>query len=332
MSQSEGRFVRPFGLTDNPFGPIRLPLLPDGTRPALKKRVHLSNLYKYPLRLDKEPALEHLLVPESGNFSIYQQEFQDLLEVAGYGEKPVETTEQFAFLISGEQGTGKSTLVNMFVRWLQQCDVEWNEIRYPPDEPGSGTGMRLYEYLAAKLKSTSNDPAEPSYCSVVIDNMTARDKDAAIRIYEEYSGSRVLVMFMITDDLRLLREARENYRINLTRFRMKPLTPEQALAFVRHRINQFRVPHLRENLAGYPLFPFREEDILQEVSGNQDGESGGQGSITLRSFATILQRALVDGWSARRQDSALETLTSDELESRIIKPAQAYAKLQEVAA
>jgi hypothetical protein len=328
-SPAEHKFARPFGLTDNPFAPMRLPHL-NGIRPSVQNRLLLSNLHKQPLRLDKDSALDCLFVPEAGKFGRYQQEFQDMLELAGYGEDPVETAQQFAFLVCGEQGTGKSTLVNMLVRWLRQCRVlgEWNEHRYPPEPTDPQANHGLHDYLAGKL----NDVSDGGYCCLVIDSLTASNKDEAIRIYEEYSGSRVLVMFMITDDLELLQEARDNDRIDLKRFRMEPLTPEQALAFARRRIDQFRVDRLRPSLADYPLFPFTEEDILQEVAGKRDGSGSGRGPITLRSFATILQKTLMESWSARRDDPGLETLTPDQLASRIIRPAQAYATLQEVAA
>ena len=253
-----------------------------------------------------------------------------MLESAGYDEYPVDATQQFAFLVCGEQGTGKSTLVNNLVRWLRQYEVEggWNEYRYPPEPPDPQANQGLHDYLAEKL----NTVGDGGYCCLVIDSLTPSIKDEAIRIYEEYIGSRMLVMFMITDDLELLRENRENDRIDLSRFRTKPLTPEQAFAFARRRIDQFRVGRLRPILADYPLFPFTEEDILQEVAGNRDGGQSGRGPITLRSFATILHKALADSWPARRDDPGLETLTPDQLASKIIKPAQAYARLQEVAA
>lgn len=39
---------------------------------------------------------------------------------------------------------------------------------------------------------------------------------------------------------------------------MESLAPEQAVAFVRQRIAQFREGRLRQALAAYPLFPFLE--------------------------------------------------------------------------
>lgn len=328
-SPAEHKFVRPFGLIDNPFAPRRLPLL-NGTQASVQNRLLLSNLHKQPLRLDKDPALECLFVPEAGEFGRYQRDFQDLLESAGYDEYPVDATQQFAFLVCGEQGTGKSTLVNNLVRWLRQYRVQggWNEYRYPPEPSDPQANQGLHDYLAEKL-NTLNDGG---YCCLVIDSLTASNKDEAIRIYEEYIGSRMLVMFMITDDLELLRETRENDRIDLSRFRMNPLTPEQALAFARRRIDQFRVDQLRPILTDHPLFPFAEQDILQEVAGDRNGGESERGPITLRSFATILQKALLASWPARRDDPGLETLTPDQLASRLIKPAEAYARLQEVAA
>lgn len=177
-SPAEHRFARPYGLTDNPFAPRRLPPL-NGAQPSVQNKFLLSNLHKQPLRLDKDPALDCLYVPEAGEFGRYQQEFQDMLELAGYGEDPVETVQQFAFLVCGEQGTGKSTLVNWLVRWLKQCRIpgEWHEWRYPPEPPDPQANQGLHHYLAEKLNAVSDG----EYCCLVIDNLTTSNKHEAVR-------------------------------------------------------------------------------------------------------------------------------------------------------
>jgi len=321
------RFERAFGLSDDPFSPAGLPRVQNGDQPAIGNRMRLSTLYKNALRMDEEPALEHLFVPEAGKFGEYQRQFKYMLEYAGYGEEQVVTTDQFAFLVSGEKGTGKSTLVSALAHGLKQCNVEWKSYYYPPGPPHSPREMP-YDYLAPKLDSV----ALGSYCYLVIDGLDARAKNDAVRLYEEYTETHVIIMFLITEDLRLLRDARENNRVNLTRFRMEPLTPEQALAFVERRINQFRVERLREPLRGYPLFPFLEEDIRKQVAENQDGRRTREGPITLRSLATILHKTLEESWPSRRNDADLETLMADQLASKIIKPAQGYRQLPEVVA
>jgi adenylate kinase family enzyme len=323
---TESLFVRPFGLSDNPFSPARLPLLPDGTRPSVAK-LSLSNINTRPLRVDKEPNLRHLVVPGAGDFAAFEREFRNKLEVAGYAAHPVETANHLAFIISGAEGTGKSTLASMLVRRLQLCKATWSPVYYSVQTPGT-FGRSLYKYLAEKLDETPED----GYCYLVVDDLTAGNKDDAIKIFEEYSSSRILIMFMVTSDIQLLQEADENYRIELKRFRTESLTPDQAVAFVRHRIAQYREPRLREVLAEYPLFPFLEEDIRWDVAESRKDPNVGRGSITLRSLATILNRTLELHFPIRRNGPDLAMLSANEIASRIIKPSQTYANLPEVAA
>jgi hypothetical protein len=103
-------WARVFGLNDNPFNPTSMPAVGDTSL--------LNELYKRALRIDLDHALEDLFVPDAGPFARYVMQFGKLLQIAGYRRYPVRTRQPFAFLVSGEQGTGKSTLVSAFARWL----------------------------------------------------------------------------------------------------------------------------------------------------------------------------------------------------------------------
>jgi hypothetical protein len=70
---------------------------------------------------------------------------------------------------------------------------------------------------------------------------------------------------------------------------------------VRGRLAVYR-PNLPANLAGFPLFPFDEDDVRQHVALRQaplpQASRRREGSITLRQLGGILSEALLDRMEA----------------------------------
>ena len=100
-----------FALRDNPFRPMRR--IPGVTRVAF-----LASLETRPLRMDIEPALRHLYVPKLGLSDRHEAEFQHVIRSQG-GYRPGSAGFQsFIFLISGYQGTGKTTLASAMIQWV----------------------------------------------------------------------------------------------------------------------------------------------------------------------------------------------------------------------
>jgi hypothetical protein len=307
-------FARVFGLKDDPFSPTSVSQVTDKSL--------LTELYKRPIRMDLDRGLDDLFVPEAGPFLGYLERFGRLLGLAGYRRDPVQTRRPFAFVVSGEEGTGKSTLVSAFVRWLSECKkVTWIRRDYPP--PGIAPAERpgLYQYLSSELNGVSVD----DYCCLVIDNMDAAMQLEAIQLYQDFSSNRALIMFLITKNLELLHEAGPSHPVDFRRFRMQPLTPEQTVIFVKRRIDLFRIGAHIEQLRDYELFPFLAED-LRRVVAEKDGQFR-EGPVTLRVLASILHELMESRLIGDGPDIELASLSRDQLHDYLIFLRPAYGEL-----
>jgi hypothetical protein len=313
ISPKADGFARVFGLNDDPFNPRRVPV---------KELALLSNLYKRPLQLERDHALDELFVPEAGPFAEHLEEFDGRLEIAGYHDNPVMTIEPFAFLVSGEEGTGKSTLVSAFARWMSEYKIpHWERLDYPPPGTDPGEPPGLYHYLSTQLKGISPH----DYCYLVIDNVDATTQLEAMLLYQEFSRDRPLIMFLITKDLELLHDAGHNHPVDLQRFQMQPLTPDQAVIFVAKRITRCRIGAHAQQLRDFELFPFLASDIRQVVA-EKDGHFQ-RGPVTLRVLASTLHALMVSRLTSNGPDIELAGLSRREIEDQLIILRPAYGEL-----
>jgi hypothetical protein len=274
-------FTKAFGLSDNPFRPMRM-------LQGVENRNAMRDLHRKALRIHEEPALECLFVQEAGPFAEHLDDFCTKLSSAGYSPDPrAAPLTSFAFLVSGEQGTGKSTLVNAMLGWLLKCHVEpdWVKFIHPPEGIIQGGGVpELASYLPAEIAKGS---VAQDYCCVVVDDLTKADADRALRLWDEVTSTRTLILFLITAEERLLYET-QNSRVELTPYRTQPLTPDQAVELVRRRIAQFRDDESAARLQNLPLFPFDEDDIRNAVKSKADRRE----VVTLRTFHVSLHGVL----------------------------------------
>jgi hypothetical protein len=274
-------FTAAFGLSDNPFLPTR-------AIEGVKDRNAMRDLDRKPLRLHEEPALEDLFVEKAGPFDQYLRDFRRKLSLAGYSEDPgAAPLTSFAFLIIGKHGTGKSTLVNAMLGWLLRCHVDPNWVRFihPPEEITAGEAQDFAAYLPGQIskRSVKND-----YCCVVVEELSKANAPRALRLWNEVTRDRTLVLFLVTSEERLLFDVTDNSSVSLTPYRTQPLTPDQAVEFVRKRIERFRIPEYAARLQVQPLFPFDEADIRAAVeSTTKRGEV-----ITLRTLNVALKSVL----------------------------------------
>src|SRR5207245_2132898 len=111
-------------------------------------------------------------------------------------------------------------------------DASWNEA-----EPG------LVAYLADRLRTDSKDD---DYCSIVIDDLTDVCQPAALRLFGDFSRTRTVVLILISSDLKLLKKATDNSRFDVNRLSTNTIAPEQAVALVSRRIEEFRLPSFRD--------------------------------------------------------------------------------------
>ncbi len=312
-SQDYG-FAEAFGLNDDPFSPTAMSEVQDKSL--------LTDLHKRPLRLDRDTGLERLFISDAGPFDVHLRTFSKLLVIGGYRRVPVQATRSYVFLVSGEQGTGKSTLVYALVRWLSECkEIHWNCLEYPPRNIAPVHRPELYDYLSGELNKTG--PGE--HCYLVIDDLEAATQLEATQLYQDYSGDRVLVMFLITRDPELLRDAQANFPVEIRRFPMRPLKPDEALRFVERRIAEFRIGDYSAKLGRYKLFPFLAEDLSAAVA-DKDGEFRA-GPITLRVLATTLHKLMEARLLGDGPDLDLATLSPDQIADQLILLRSAYADL-----
>ncbi len=311
-SQDYG-FAEAFGLDDDPFSPTAMSEVQDKSL--------LTDLHKRPLRVDRDPGLDKLFISEAGPFDAHLRTFGKLLVIGGYRRDPVQATRSYAFLVRGEQGTGKSTLVYALIRWLSECKIQWNCLEYPPRHIAPAQRPGLYDYLSGELEKTGRG----EHCYLVIDNLEAAAQLEATQLYQDYSGDRVLIMFLITADLGLLHDVNANHPVEIQRFEMRPLKPDEAVTFVERRIGEFRIGSYSAVLGEYTLFPFVADDLRAAVAG-RDGEFHA-GPITLRVLATTLHKLMEARLLGDGPDLDLATLSPRQLADQLILLRPAYADL-----
>jgi hypothetical protein len=201
------------------------------------------------------------------------------------------------------------------------CKIHWERRDYPPPGVDQTGWPGLSHHLSGELgKMTTAD-----YCYLVIDNVDAASQHQAIQLYQDFAGNRALIMFMITKDLELLHEAGHNYPVDLKRFRMQPLTPEQAVIFVKRRIERYRNEDYADLLQGYKLFPFLAENIHRVVA-EKDGRLG-EGPVTLRVLASALHEMMLTRLIEDGQDFELAALSPDQLHDQLLMLPSAYGEL-----
>src|SRR5882724_9642416 len=112
-------YEQAFGLIDNPFSPKKL-------LKGVKHGLLMKSIYINPLRLDDDDGLMQLYVGNAGPFDLRFKEFRTKLNGEGYyhnaasDQSPV-GINSFIFFVHGPIGTGKSTLINLMIRWLKGC-------------------------------------------------------------------------------------------------------------------------------------------------------------------------------------------------------------------
>jgi hypothetical protein len=310
-------YLRAFGLRDNPFRPYS----------KLKgvSKTGGSNLDTKPLRLHEEEPLADLFVPRAGPFEQHLSDFRQQLELVGYGADEVEPTTSFAFLVTGKQGTGKSTLVNAMLQWLLKCHVSppWVRFLHPPesivDDPPA-----LGAYLAKRIQEEST---RDGYCCIVIDDLKKPDAERALKIWSEVTLDRTLVLFLITDEEQLHDEVNDNERVSVTSYLTQPLTPDQAIELVSSRIGFFRADTYRAHFESRPFFPFDEDDLRAAVESRTDKGH----VVTLRtlnvSLRRVLERRLADLSPQVADDFDIRNVDPSQLDEHVLSVSKLYANL-----
>ena len=170
------------------------------------------------------------------------------------------------------------------------------------------------------------------YWCILIDNLLEGGELAALNLFNEMINDDCIVfLFLMTSDVDFLDQPRDNSRHEIKRYETRPLDPEDAVEFVKHRIIGFRDDR-RKDPAGNILFPFDDQDIRQAVTSGNLAQNGlGPGRVTIRQLNKVLADILAFRLSSLRQDYGddfdIVHVSEHELSSHVIQVAEEYREL-----
>lgn len=282
-----------FGLVDNPFGPKK-PF--KGVNGFLMKHLEIN-----PLRLDNDEGLMKLYVSDAGPFDLRYNEYCTKLQGENYSHNPAPGDlavgiNSFIFFIHGAVGTGKSTLMNLMIRWLKLCQPPngaW--LPFKAQFNLKATDAQQNSELA-KLKDTIEKKAQAGdYCYAVIDNLTEGSAQNAFDLYNYFEERLQLSLFVTTSDSALRQNTWDNWPLPILPYETSELGPDEAVAFVRSRVRLFRDPKAIQALGNRDLFPFDEQNIRDAVKTKTVAYNPGTKIITIRQFGQSLT-GILEKW------------------------------------
>ena len=267
------------GLLDNPFEPTEFR--------GVENVTLLQDLVTAPLQVHVEPNLKPLYCLDLGPFSGHLRKFQNDLRLKGYRQQPPQSGRlSFVFTICGPKGSGKSSLANMMIDWLKGClspgEGPWDVEERFRDDPGSSAEEQ--GRVIGDLQSDIEKKQVKYHC-IVLDNLINGADRAAFVMWTGLRKTRQVVMFLIADDLPILRSGFSG--INMRPYVTTALSADDGVRFVKHRMSCFRAKHFPW-LEQFPLFPFSESDIREMLTPRHSGEE----IVTLRQFSVYLSEAL----------------------------------------
>jgi hypothetical protein len=308
-----------FGLSDNPFGPRRpVDTLPPNLTVELEKR---------PLLLHREAKLEKLYCDKICSFQTACKDLETLLEAVGYSEDPAARgVASYLLAIEGDRGSGKTTLASRMLQLMFK--------RSPKGEPDwqmeevllKSTSQTVTEQIE-KLKALEAKVGKPktAYLCVLIDDLLADAYPNAAELYDNLTNSSVVFMVFTSSDPKMSEQLDKTLH-TVQRFRIPPLTPDDAITYINDRYQIFRIPS-PNGINAEPLFPFDERDIRTAVAVRVLSGAATTGPINLRLVASVLQSTL----ARRLQEIARQSpgfdvhaVPAGELTAMKIKLAQAY--------
>ena len=318
-----------FALLDNPFSPL-------GPLAGVKRKSLQNNLANNPLLINLEPALEPLYSQDAGLFGTYLENFQKFARRAGYREKPPPPrvgNSSFIFSIYGTEGTGKTTFAQILVSWLKQCKPgdsnwsvhdEWSLARIA--EPA-----KQIERIDALQKKIQIDVSKNSYCCIVVDNIGPGVLTRALEMYDQLLCNWIVFLFLLSKESELFPALSNGGKRTIIPFRMRPLSANWAVAFVKHRINLFRDMTVKAPwMKTYPLFPFDEDDIRSAFDSNAIlGLISEEDTVSLQQFSVILSGMLAERLDALDDDFNITVVPENDIQGHLLRLSTEYKRLVE---
>ena len=247
-----------FALSDNPFGPRqRVGALPPNLTSELEKR---------PLLVHRDSKLDPLYCDNIQSFRTACEDLETLLEADGYlADPPGRGVASYLTAIEGDRGAGKTTLASRMLQLILK--------RSPIGEPGwqveelllKSTSQTVTEQIE-KLKALEAKvgEAKAAYLCVLVDDLLGDAYPNAAELYDNLRNSSVVFMVFTSCDPKMSEQIDKTLH-TVQRFRIPPLTPDDAIAYVNTRYQIFRIPS-QNGINAEPLFPFDEMDIRTAVA------------------------------------------------------------------
>jgi hypothetical protein len=316
-------YDKAFALRDNPFRP----------RKALKGVKNISamkDLDSLPLRVHKEPKLLALYCKKAGPFKSLLDQFKERIEQDGYCAKPPSIgINPIIFLIEGPQGTGKTTLANAMIYRIQKCspnNIKWRVIDPWPDKEFLSNNEQIAEIVKLNDKLGAEEIIEGENWCILIDGLIAGAETKALEMYRELCQDRTVFLFLLTADPKIRKDYSFNSRYQLNPLITRQLTPDDAVAFTKCRINFYREKSKLPFLGNNSLFPFDSDDIRDAVkSGAIKGNE--EGKITIRVLGVVLSKCINYRMKELSNDFDIYTLVDDDIAGNIIHLADYYKKV-----
>jgi len=318
-----------FGLFDNPFNPSVLPVA--GDAPAM--------LVTLPLILYEHPELHSLYSDDAGPFRQHEEDFRQELELNGYSPVgPSAGTQSYIFLIAGPEGSGKTTLMSAMVEWLERCRPQSGEVWKRFDgfqflkNKNDPTFEQQEESLNTIADKMSKETQLGEYCCLIVDDYLAGIELRALDIWDQFKVSRKIALFLTPAKGQSTDKLVQNSSHEIHLYHTSEIDPDQALAFVRTRIDAYRDLQCFNCQAHLPLFPFADHGIKDAVKAGVFEGVAAAGSITIRQLGKTLSTFLVrEAKNHLKSDKSFNIagVPCPSLEKHLIDPSSAYDGLRQ---
>jgi len=315
-------YEKAFALRDNPFRPTQI-------LEGVKNFSMMQELDSRPLRIHKEPKLFSLYCEKAGPFESLVHEFQDRIAQEGYRINPPSAGfNPFIFLIVGSKGTGKTTLANTMIHHLEQCKS--NNLKWHVKDPwsnkefsSSGDQIAEIDKLQAEL---CRETQEGDYCCILIDNLVEGAEVRALEMFDELGKDRIVFLFLLTSDLQISKKFTCNSKHQLLPFVTRQLTPDDAIAFAKCRIDFYRRQSELSFLGNYNLFPFDADDIRDAVKSGAIKEDE-EGKITIRMLGVVLNNCIAYRMRELDETFDISKLSDDDITNNVIRLVDYYKRI-----
>jgi hypothetical protein len=285
------QFDRLFGLTENPFRPVR--------RIGNAAPGAMNELDKRPLQVHRVPALKKLYVGTAGKFEEFVQSLEEEMETNGYSkQQPEEAQGSLTFVVRGPSGAGKTTLANYLTMTVSSYQLpapkRWEIVDYLSVTEFAQLATQR-ERVVSILKAFTDKVTDNNYGCVIIDNLEAGDEDYIQAKLGELAQSRTVIAFLIA---RGNSDFGKKASFSAPTFGLDWLNQEEAVTFVETRLNAFRAqpPPAWVAQPQWTTFPFKNEDIRKAVILNffkeNPNDESAPSTTSIRNLNTVLARSL----------------------------------------